>query len=109
MSDNYCAPATYQSGDDGNNLLEVGETWLFTCTARIYLDTVNTAVARAARRRATFIQSAPDQADVRVSGAIGNYVWLDEDGDGDQDAGEAGIPNVLVTLTGTTLRATRSP
>ena len=34
-------------------------------------------------------------------GSIGNYVWLDEDGDGDQDAGEAGIPNVKVTLTGT--------
>ncbi len=32
-------------------------------------------------------------------GSIGNYVWLDEDGDGDQDAGESGIPNVLVTLT----------
>ncbi len=32
---------------------------------------------------------------------VGNYVWLDEDGDGDQDAGEAGIPNVPVTLTGT--------
>jgi uncharacterized repeat protein (TIGR01451 family) len=31
-------------------------------------------------------------------GAIGNYVWLDEDGDGDQDAGEAGIPNVTVQL-----------
>lgn len=32
-------------------------------------------------------------------GTIGNYVWLDEDGDGDQDAGEAGIPNALVTIT----------
>ena len=31
-------------------------------------------------------------------GVIGNYVWLDEDGDGDQDAGEAGIPNVKVKL-----------
>ena len=31
-------------------------------------------------------------------GVIGNYVWLDEDGDGDQDAGEAGIPNVKVQL-----------
>ena len=31
-------------------------------------------------------------------GAIGNYVWFDEDGDGDQDAGEAGIPNVHVNL-----------
>jgi protocatechuate 3,4-dioxygenase beta subunit len=39
-------------------------------------------------------------------GAIGNYVWLDEDGDGDQDAGEAGIPNVKVTLTGTSTDGT---
>ena len=31
--------------------------------------------------------------------AVGNYVWLDEDGDGVQDAGEHGIPNVIVTLT----------
>lgn len=33
-----------------------------------------------------------------LKGAIGNYVWLDEDGDGDQDAGEAGIPNMKVEL-----------
>lgn len=33
-----------------------------------------------------------------IRGAIGNYVWFDEDGDGDQDAGEAGIPNVVVNL-----------
>ena len=29
---------------------------------------------------------------------IGNYVWIDEDGDGDQDAGESGIPGVTVYL-----------
>lgn len=33
-----------------------------------------------------------------VESAIGNYVWLDEDADGLQDAGEAGIPNVTVEL-----------
>ena len=40
---------------------------------------------------------------------IGNYVWLDEDGDGDQDAGEVGIPNMKVELlasNGTTVLAT---
>ncbi len=37
-------------------------------------------------------------AAARQAGAIGNYVWLDEDGDGDQDAGEAGIPNAMVRL-----------
>jgi hypothetical protein len=30
---------------------------------------------------------------------IGDFVWLDTDGDGVQDAGEAGIPGVSVTIT----------
>jgi uncharacterized surface anchored protein len=30
---------------------------------------------------------------------IGDFVWLDTDGDGIQDAGEAGIPGVSVTIT----------
>ncbi|MCP4358804.1 MAG: hypothetical protein GY796_12365 [Chloroflexi bacterium] len=29
---------------------------------------------------------------------IGDYVWLDENGDGIQDAGESGIPNVTIEL-----------
>lgn len=33
------------------------------------------------------------------SATIGNRVWLDENGDGVQDAGEDGIANVVVTLT----------
>ncbi len=33
-----------------------------------------------------------------TTGAIGNRVWNDANGDGVQDAGEAGIPNVTVTL-----------
>ncbi|HOX04248.1 MAG TPA: SdrD B-like domain-containing protein, partial [Verrucomicrobiota bacterium] len=37
----------------------------------------------------------------RATGTIGNYVWLDENGDGVQDAGEAGIANLTVALTGT--------
>ena len=35
---------------------------------------------------------------VGVLGAIGNYVWVDEDSDGEQDKGEYGIPNVTVFL-----------
>ncbi|PHI21303.1 hypothetical protein CEQ90_02575 [Lewinellaceae bacterium SD302] len=30
--------------------------------------------------------------------SLGNYVWLDENSDGLQDAGEAGIPNVAIVL-----------
>ncbi len=65
---------------------------------------------RHAGEQTTPINSAPDEWTVTVipPAVVGNYVWLDEDGDGDQDAGEAGIPNVMVTLTGTDTSATRS-
>ena len=37
--------------------------------------------------------------DVYELGSIGDYVWVDVDGDGIQDAGEQGLPGVKVTLT----------
>ncbi|MEI2781435.1 MAG: SdrD B-like domain-containing protein [Candidatus Competibacter sp.] len=43
---------------------------------------------------------------VNSLGAIGNYVWLDENSDGRQDPGERGIANVTVTLTGPVNRTT---
>ncbi|MEK6675225.1 MAG: SdrD B-like domain-containing protein, partial [Planctomycetota bacterium] len=36
-----------------------------------------------------------------IPASIGNYAWLDEDADGEQDPGEAGLQGVEVTLTGT--------
>ena len=35
---------------------------------------------------------------IQSAGSIGNYVWLDENSDGYQDAGEPGLPNVTVKL-----------
>jgi uncharacterized repeat protein (TIGR01451 family) len=46
----------------------------------------------------------PDENNMNVDAgfysgvAIGNHVWLDSDKDGQQDAGEAGVPGVVVTL-----------
>ena len=34
-------------------------------------------------------------------GSIGDHIWLDTDGDGVDDIGEQGLPNVTVSLTGT--------
>ncbi|HSN77113.1 MAG TPA: SdrD B-like domain-containing protein [Anaerolineae bacterium] len=38
--------------------------------------------------------------DTSKVGQIGNFVWVDENSDGYQDAGEPGIPNVTVVLYG---------
>ena len=40
--------------------------------------------------------------DKTVYSQLGNYVWLDENADGLQDAGEPGIPNVVVNMTDST-------
>ena len=45
------------------------------------------------------VRVAPENfADAPPAGAIGDRVWLDIDGDGAQDGGEPGIPNVRVVL-----------
>lgn len=46
---------------------------------------------------AAFSLLAPDAA-FACRAVVGDFVWLDANGNGIQDAGEAGIPNVLVTL-----------
>jgi uncharacterized repeat protein (TIGR01451 family) len=49
-------------------------------------------------------QTTPQRASTHdiLPTQIGNLVWLDEDGNGYQDAGEAGIPNVTVQLWNST-------
>ncbi|MEM9886521.1 MAG: SdrD B-like domain-containing protein, partial [Bacteroidota bacterium] len=42
--------------------------------------------------------SFEQEEDEPILGAIGNYVWIDENSDGFQDAGEPGIPNVAMIL-----------
>lgn len=57
------------------------------------------------------VYGAPNKVNCNPTtlGAIGNYVWIDENGDGRQDIGEPGIPNVTVNLyagDGTTVLGT---
>ena len=63
---------------------------------------VNTAVVTGTDGSTTV--TASDDATVQVVpgqlGALGDRVWLDLDADGVQDAGEAGIAGVKVTLLG---------
>ncbi len=43
--------------------------------------------------------TSQDIAKVGVLGSIGDTIWFDTDGNGEQDAGEAGLANITVTLT----------
>ncbi len=45
------------------------------------------------------LASSTEDFGYQGAGAIGNYVWNDQDGDGTQDIGEPGLPGVKVTLT----------
>ncbi len=44
VADDKCSPVTYSSGDtNNNNILEVSETWMYTCNTHLITTTVNTA------------------------------------------------------------------
>lgn len=41
VSDDKCAPVNYVSGDDGDNILEDNETWVYECTQALVETTTN--------------------------------------------------------------------
>lgn len=46
VADDRCAPLVFQGGDaNGNNVLEQGEVWTYTCAATLTEDTPNTVTA----------------------------------------------------------------
>ena len=46
VSDDACAPLTFTGGDaNSNGILDLGETWTYTCTTTLTQDTPNTAIA----------------------------------------------------------------
>jgi hypothetical protein len=57
VTDDKCDSPSYVSGDDGDNQLENGETWVYTCTTELSVDTTNTACASA-----NFIGGGQDSA-----------------------------------------------
>ncbi len=42
VADDHCVPVSYISGDDGNGILDIGETWLYRCVTAVYTNTTNT-------------------------------------------------------------------
>jgi len=103
--DDIAGAASYVTGDDGDGLLESGETWVFTATYTIQ-DTdpdplVNTATATGDDEDGDPTGDTDTHStDVIQTASVGDLVWHDLDGDGTQDAGEPGLDGVTVTLAG---------
>ena len=100
-------------GDIGTvtGLLAPGASATLTKTAAISVDTTNigTATGTPCDENGTILDtdnvSATDTAVVDVPdepASIGDRVWIDLNGDGVQDAGEPGLPGVIVTLQDST-------
>jgi len=100
-------------GNNNNNLLDVGEVWVYTGTYTAQqLDIDSNGTSEPNDILAAFLDNTatvssdqlPDQSDSasvpveQPTGWIGDRIWLDQDGDGLQDAGEYGIANVTVRL-----------
>jgi large repetitive protein len=68
VADDTCSPATYLSGDTGNDtIMNVGEAWVFTCAKGQLTQTVtNTATANAIDQLTGAVQSVGDSAVVTV-------------------------------------------
>lgn len=109
VNDNKCVPALYASGDTNpnNTLLDLTETWIFTCTATISINTTNVATVTGTPTDGNGVPLAgippvqdEDDAVVQLGGSIGDLVWWDINDNGVQGAGEPGIPGVEVKLSG---------
>lgn len=70
----------------------LGSDPAYTGTATVHAESVHTSVA--------VTDSDSWHARVLPKVSVGDFVWLDEDGDGVQDAGEPGLSDVTMTLAG---------
>ncbi|MGD8457220.1 MAG: sortase [Anaerolineales bacterium] len=101
-SDAQCTTALTQTANgNGDAILDVAETWSYACsTVNVTVDFDNTASVTAKDPLNNDV-TASDTVSVTVSGpgtgSIGDYVWNDADGEGDQDEG-VGLSGVRVYL-----------
>ncbi|MFH0974009.1 MAG: hypothetical protein V1817_04460 [Candidatus Micrarchaeota archaeon] len=60
VSDDKCAPVTGPTGDDGDAVLEVGETWVYACTTQLSETTTNIATVTAEDEFGTVVTNSAD-------------------------------------------------
>jgi hypothetical protein len=107
-SDDFAPNAVLKCGlnigdKDRDGLLDVGETWFFISTTAVTAGqhaNLATASAKPVGGGITITDTDPAHwfGVVPCKASIGNFVWKDQDRDGIQDAGEAGLKGVIVNL-----------
>ncbi|WP_174548642.1 SdrD B-like domain-containing protein, partial [Azohydromonas lata] len=114
VSDDRLGGITFVGGDtDRDGQLDVGETWTYTAREAVAAGaTLSSTGTASGRDAADKVVSDSDAAHVSSSALVqtlGDKVWLDANGNGVQDTGEAGVTGVTVKLmdaTGSTVLAT---
>lgn len=105
--DTYGPPVAAITDADGNYQLDlVGEAcWATIAPPDQYqaasdggLQVVDVSDGAPARRSLVLRPEAQPAPKAATAGSIGDTVWSDNDGNGMQDAGEPGVPEVLLTL-----------
>ncbi len=99
--------------------INAGQTVTLTITATVATGGLKTNYAEVSAAGQIDLDSTPnnnstnedddDQVSLNPTAAIGDYVWLDRNANGQQDSGEPGISDLIVNLldaTGTSLLAT---
>ncbi|NDY94088.1 SdrD B-like domain-containing protein, partial [Ideonella livida] len=105
LSDTQLTGLTYASGDNGNGVLDVGETWIYTAsrpvTAGAEFANVGTVTAKSVGTGTAVSDSDATHYTVPAvaqNATVGDKVWVDVNGNGTQDTGEAGLACVTVKL-----------
>lgn len=66
ITDNKCSPITGPTGDNGNGVLDLLETWTYTCTTTLSVDTTNIASVTAIDSANDSVGPVTDTASVDV-------------------------------------------
>ncbi len=109
VTDDKIATLNFVGGDtDGDGQLDVTETWTYSARETVITTGLHTNVGTVTAEGAGKTVTDTDAANYTVTtvtppppvnnASLGDKVWLDKDGDGKQDSGEAGVAGVSVTL-----------
>ncbi len=104
VTDDRIANLTFVGGDsDNDGKLDTNETWTYTATETVqpgvqYVNIGTATGVDAATSRSVNDSDAAHYTTTALTASLGDLVWLDANGNGVQDAGEAGVAGVSVKL-----------